>query len=560
MTLLFLLGLALRVIGNGWGLVSTAALADAGCPMPDIQERPGTVGSYVYDEEAFGTFLPCVSLSAEKDEDHDLEGTPVRSNLHSYMVEKRKQMIGNPLSPLFYAWWTRLIGRFQGDSEKRLQECDGQISLFYNTGRYFTALMSMAALVPFMLIMSHVVRKHDDKKLLSFGAAILFCFQPAIVVHSHWISYNPLMVLLQLMGFWLFIRLCQGLKSGPFTAALKWSLLFGMVTGAGIAVKDTAISLAVFAVAGLLLMAFQEYGFTGCCIKYWKSGYFRSSLLIVFFTYLAYVVLTNLFVETAVVPATMKGSSYNLFSALHLETVIHYFSKTLPAGLGWPVYAAGIFGLAVNIVGYRKLSIERKLLIIWAGTLILGFTSTPLGRAPQRSLMVYCLWIYFAVWFLEALLYRSRAYALLLSGYLILGCATACFLVDYFLVEDTRGYRTEASRYVLEHIPHGSTLVFNSRQKHSQIDLGMFEDNMKQDGARLYDYKYRYYWKDLEPEWKGYAVYFKDRKPGLQELAEFESIIKKEKGYVRYLRMGLGFHRFDQLIRVPSYSIYRIAD
>ena len=98
----------------------------------------------------------------------------------------------------------------------------------------------------------------------------------------------------------------------------------------------------------------------------------------------------------------------------------------------------------------------------------------------------------------------------------------------------------------------------------------MFETHVYISGELLFNnvklenplYHYGFFHQDLlhTTNFTGYAVYFDNWNADVPVLAKFQSVIKEESTFSRYVRMLLLFHRCDQLIQVPSFVIYRIIE
>jgi hypothetical protein len=295
----------------------------------------------------------------------------------------------------------------------------------------------------------------------------------------------------------------------------------------------------------------------------------------------------------------------------HLVLFWKYMTKTLPSGLGWPVYLMGAIGVISTLLRYHPLTIRSATLLITALIFMVALILDPIGTMPQRSLTVYALWIIFATWGIQVILNflvskanslssnsktflsdsihsqqglisrklgvlknftpiqwirnrpssRTVIHPILGIGmvfYVLMGGLLNSVLIDFSLLKDQPGYRTEVSRYVRNNIPAHSTLFLNVYSKHGHVDISMLENHFLSDSL-LYHYEFLYPEQLLKNPRSGFALY-PENWTGGEVMQTFHSALKLEPKFFRYARMLSGYHKADQLINAPSFSVYRVSE
>jgi len=553
--LIAVLCLGLRLTGNNWGLVTKSSLQNASYPNPVRGGNSRIIQGYAYDESNFMGFLQFYPNSKIIYRDYKNDKITFFESIsriyRSLLVGDMLRMI--PVGPM-------LFGTFAtGTSwiEKKIGVANSDIkTVFYNSNRMLTAIFSTLTLLALFYLIKITTSGPRIYPLIFLGC-ILFTLQPASVVHGHWVTYNPIMTLFKLFNLTLFIILYRHLPSLKFYKSLIYFSVLGMLIGISIAMKYTGASVALAIGIILLTIHLKQHGVPGFIKKYWTSAPFFFTLLIGIIPVVTYLILLS--------PSLLNELASEHSAKVSLETnanwislIIRYFLKTLPSGIGWPVYISGLAGIIVTLGQWKKIRFEQFSILTLAFVLAGFMTTLPLGMMPQRSLTVYALWVVFSIWFYQWISTRINPWLFrLLIAYVIAGSAFASLQIDYYLVNDYPDYRNKASQYVINNIPHSSKLILHKSSKHGQIDVTMYETHEMPPDA-LYQYEFLYTTQlDKMKNIQGYAIY-PDHWKGEEPLAIFHSSIKKEPFFFRVVRMLFGFHRCDQLIDVPSFGIYKI--
>jgi|GEM_PF-4452389 len=566
--LIAITALAARLIGNRFGLIHTGALAQAGYPLPSTVTSSIIPCTYVYDEESFTAFLPFFhEVKAWWADWRRGEISTAALCKACFKAARARQHMGvNPVGPVVYGCWAaavKLAGTIVHSAEVKGESLE---TIFFLAGRFLGPLISTCVLIPMFFLCRKAFGRSKHADWLCMAGSAFISLQPGHVVHGHWISYNPLVTLMELTGFFWALRIIEHVSPHHNARGYRDSLLFGAFLGLGLAAKYTTASVGAVVITGMIIRAAGIFGWRRLVTAYWKSPYFLYPLCMcgaAAGTYCAIIGPAFFSDEIAVSSANqcrMALSLDDLKGASRSGLLLQYFIHTLPQGIGWPLYLVGWAGLIARFTRWRRTTINERLLALWALVFIAAFTSNELGPAPQRALTVYALWTIFALWGLDVCSQKSRVMTAILLCYLLAGYAFQSMTIDYYLVKDTDGYRTEASAYVLKNIPAGAMLYFNANDKDALIDLAMFECQAKAAVVPLYRYAFFIPCRRSVERQNGYAVCFNHQKVDGILLAEFSSCIKHETHGGRFLRMFFGHHRCDQLVLAPSYRIYGLSN
>ncbi len=556
--LIFIIAVGFRLYGNNWGLVTGAHLNNIGYPVEDNFKADWVVSGYVYDEERFMGALDFFGKSKKYYRDW-ISGQLSFFELTKYIVSAAwpgSFMQMRPVGPYFFsstAWLCYKTGQIFG---MPLSDKKDLISVYYKANRIINGIISAASM--WILLMYILMsRKKNSSNWLPLLAITIFCFQPASVVHGHWVTYNSLLALAILSEMAYLNLICMRADIWSKNKFLMHCSTLSLLIGISIAAKFTAAAVIIVGAICFLLKFHWENKNNFKMKDIITSKYFFGSIILAVGGCLGFLVcIFPMFIVPNAPGITFKVEGAAYFSRTFVAA--HYFLKTLPAGMGWPLYIIGLFGVATSLYNWKNISIHKISLISLIAIMIFAFTSNSLGMQPQRSLTIYLAWVVFAFWGLESLYCLEwKLFSHLVAAYLIIGGVYASSLINYQLKKDYPGYRNKISKFIVDNIDNGSNIYLHTITKHGQVDVSLYEtqENPK---YKKYQYLALYTWQ-LEKMEKinGYALY-PDNWNGAEKIATYHSSLKKETRLIRYFRMFFGYHRGDQIVDVPSFSVYKI--
>ena len=183
------------------------------------------------------------------------------------------------------------------------------------------------------------------------------------------------------------------------------------------------------------------------------------------------------FLQDVVEPAQMLNSE---FAGLSLVGWSHYAAVTLPAALGWPMYAAGVAGMLGSlIVRFRRTAVVFAFPIAYyavAGAGRTAFARYILPVVPFLCISAAWLVVEAARWAVHARFERARAVIVgMLAGLVVWPSARNDVLLDRILTRADN--RLVAARALVGVIPPGS-LVYHSGDPYGRIAFDVQEVNL----------------------------------------------------------------------------------
>jgi hypothetical protein len=475
--ILFAAALALRLLGNGWGLIDAEALGRAGYEWSG--EPASTIfGSHLFDEASF----QC---------------------LFHYPHDKMALI---PLAPSLYSFLTWILTSL-GSLGGIFQELWPSPSfVFFHAGRILTAFLSSLALFPVYVISRKIFDRMEirHRDWVSFLPPLLFAFSPANVAESHFVSYNPVMVLLEMTAFLFILDFCE--KIGHLTPGKRsaYAGFLGGWFGVCIAAKWTSLVLVPFyGIALGLLVRLKSHPIKGSVYlqAFWisvLSAVVIYGLIILPALWDAFALKESLQSQAFIIST---GSAFAPRDYGRFLLLKQYFSDIFPKGVGVWSYllgAAGIFYAIKNRRGDWRL----LLVLIFTVLYMAAFTSNELGMVTKRNLTVFAAWSILTALGLARLSENFRrpwVFAVLYAG-LIFSGLTGSLYVDRFLVRDKM--RSDASFQIKQIVPAGEKILLSRRIRRNHIDLTHMDTVVYPDKPH-----YRFVFQDEAEDLSGFTGY-----------------------------------------------------
>jgi hypothetical protein len=592
-----MLGLGLRFAAWDWGLVTESALRNAGYPdslmPPDAARAAGGeagsyLGSYAYDEETFGAALPMLQRA------RNTLGHCRSESVSPLTCFKRLysgayvdiDMAASPVAALYFSLATWIIAeKIYGiniafdDRSPRDIRSDLRTPLL-RWGRWLALPWLFLAAWIFMIYWRRLagLRMHTGLAM-ALGLGVFF-MQPNLLTHGRLLTYNFMMMAFEL-GL-LALCLKWVLRTSSCNTQMQWALFTGMLGGIGLATKMTMAPVLVIALGFWAVSYWIQYAqerriartprplqVIQACI---------TPLLFIGAAALFWFLLVHPALQAADGSRTLQFAERTLLGREDLNVgtpwsrALIYFTQTLPAAMGWPLYLTGLFGVASRLRRWSKLSdFERMTLAFLLLTMAL-YTSNPLGLAVQRTLTVIALFLVFAARGLMDIYHATeqriliRRITWLWIGFILLGMLFGAFATTRLFQQDRPGYRNDMATWMLKNLDAGDTIWLEGKDPHTLSDLALVES--------LTDNP-RFHWVLRLPE--EYAG--KNPAPIREEtllrapwghyyarcacghaIAVFSSPAKTETQALRLLRMGFGYHRWDQIMVQPDFTVYKPFD
>lgn len=559
-----------------WGWISEAGLRQAGYPESLLVSAPTSAkygpqgmiyGSYVYDEENFAAFLPWFERT------HPLREAIARHELGFWpglwALYRSAYVPGhlsfNPVAPMGFAAFTAVLAtRFFG---LPIDSPESWKTIFFRFGRWVTVLLALPALLVFLGLWRHFTGMAHPAWL---GAgAFAFLFHPLLLTHGRFITYNIAMVAMEL-GLMLWVaRITRAERPQGHSA---WqAAIAGMALGLGLATKLTIAPVGLCVGAVLLHQGYTEWrrsqkAFAACL----PSLAYAVSALAVSLFFFAPALMNAGGAEGLANQKRMLLGLADLHTGTPVTRAWAYFAHTLPAAMGWPLYAtgaAGLIGLLCRLRfsrsgGWSGWTPSQSL---WVAVTLAFFTLYPsnaLGLEVQRAQTVTCLWFLFAGWALSQAyrqVFHRGAWRIAWTGwgvYLGLALLFGAFSTTWFFCSDRPGYRQAMAEWTLQHVPAGDTIWIDRQDPSTLSHLSRVEWDKPVTKSSLY------HW-EIHDE-----AEFRDRKPKAwgqyhavcdcgERVAVFRSPVKDEAEWHRGLRMLFGWHRWDQLVNQPDFALFK---
>ncbi len=547
-SVLLVVALLVRIAALEWGLVHASGLKEAGYPMLadaaslETDSRGRIYGSYVYDEESFIAFAPFyrqLSLSfADWRAERISLAQFVRQVYLGGATHGDSDMAIHPLGPALFTSWSAWIAKarhgfsFSSNNDK-------WHTIHFRYGRWLTLGFSFLSAGLFVALVRQTMG--IPYGAASMAVAGLFLFQHTLLTHSRFITYNILAIALMLTCLWVTEGLFRRLESGEPVA--KRAAALGLCIGAGFTLKWTLMPVFGVCLGSLVVWGIWTRQWRPIFLTLAISGGALLSALIL----LLPGILSQYGALAWENQERMIMGKY-LTQGSGLYRYFHYFFKTLPAGLGWPLYLIGAAGILVSFKEWRCLSRIRIMTLALLFLYLLLYPSNDLGITVQRALDVYALWLFPAVWFIHWTFSHNRRVGWSISAFLALGIAFSSLSTTVYLRADNPGYRNQASSWVLRHIPPGDTLCHSLMDRHYMIDISIAELR-----TRGVPNPY-YHWvlsNDCGEGFAGTGIVALQSGQGAA-LQVFEPTVKQEPAWHRRVRQLLGYHRWDQIIHYPT--------
>ena len=107
--------------------------------------------------------------------------------------------------------------------------------------------------------------------------------------------------------------------------------------------------------------------------------------------------------------------------------------------------------------------------------------------------------------------------------------------MNIYFVNDTGGYRTEASKYILENVPQNSNIIMPGRARYQEIDITYAERKLEKEHSQYYKYIHANT-EDLKKiNISGFAIYNDKEKIDLPVLKSFQTPLLAEQFYFRLI-------------------------
>lgn len=460
--LLFLFALLIRLPGIGWGIV-TAADGHAYLPERYEPEPPRVVYTYATDESSF-------RLRTDSAEIRELvrsgdDGSSFLGRLPGLLsgLQIGYPLASAPVSPILYAGWTFFIGglrRLLGDSEPWLYT-------FYTSGRYLTALIGAATAPIVLWLYRRYFATEGEPPGISLWVGILTALIPAHVALSHWISYNPIITLIEIILFGLILELTRRMGGWSDRSILSHALLTGAVLGLGLATKPVIVTIVVPLLAAALLASLHPNRTSrslslpralAAVSLVLLSALFLAGLLLLY-SYLFDREALNLSLANYL--RNLAGERADL-GALRspIDLLGEYLQNTLILGTGIGIGLGGLAGI-FTLFDWKRGSVmepARFLLLLWFLTLGLSLGTNSTGLHIGRNLTPFVHLVLFCGLFVQWL--RRRGWSRLVAPISVAVALSALFVslsVDLFYMTDQN--RRVSSRWILENVPEGSRFL-----------------------------------------------------------------------------------------------------
>jgi|GEM_PF-5983299 len=551
-------GVYLRLSLYDWGMVTQTGLQRAGYPDSSLVAGPGAIaggekgriyGTLVYDEGEYQSFFPWFSRLEEIWSPPSGPGNSFFSRVQSSYLSAyvRGNLSPSPMAPMGFAAMTALIAH--GVYGLPWHDGENWETAFYRFGRLLNELWIIPGLWAFLILWTRITASKNPY-WLSAGA-LAFLFQPVLLSHGRFITYNVAALTLELGLIIWADRFLAARRNGA--SGISQALGAGCLFGLGLLTKIT-----IAPIGGCALLI---------CLWRVRFGPVRTTALSAWKPMLAFAATCAATVLFFSLPAWMhpeaKTGIWNmqrmLLGLADLEyphpaaLYLQYFRQTLPAAMGWPIYVTGAVGVILALRRPGAMNSTAAMAALSLLALLLLYPSNPLGLEVQRSLSVITFFLLFAGAAIRDC--RSRPWARAWGVYLALGLLFSALSTTWYFSRENPGYRFEMAQWMLRNIPAGDTVWVEQFDHDHHSPLSLAETAWPEDHGRLYGWKtgsYSEYSRHGARAWGQYYALDGDRPPA----AIFRSAFKKEIAPHRYARMILGYHRWDQIFNQPDFAVF----
>jgi len=372
-----------------------------------------------------------------------------------------------PLTNFLYALWSSFIGIvlwILGMHEPYWQ------FLLYTTGRYVTALFGALSVMPVYTIFNKYFRQGNSPGWISYFPSLLFAFMPGSVFISHWITYNSLIVFIELICLQKILYIVNNtdaiLQRKRFFTDYNFILL-GCFFGLGLTAKWTVVP----------LMGAYVLFFSWQCIQTifkkkpaeWKllwvlltpsicSVVFYAAITVWFFPFNDPIHLN--YYRYSFIGGNVLSSAagtFNLYQYLNRFTnFFPGFFSTWPLGTGLITTGLGLAGVVLILLRKTQRYRSVALLILWF--FCFSYTMGPnyIGKAAMRNQTIYILMIFFSSILLDFFI-QKRIQNQLIRKFFYVAAGSALFqsvfivvAINYFFLNDD--IRASASDWIYENI------------------------------------------------------------------------------------------------------------
>lgn len=567
---LFICGLCfvVRAIGNDWGFVRAETYRSLGAELPDDIPDSRILGYYVHDEHSFVRFLDYshqVRLIVGEARSGELPLHQVPGRLYRSAVVDGV-MAPTPFSSMVFSLWGTAVTLVRQGLGIEPSGWYFLVTTTYRAGRDLTAFFAVLGLFPFTWLLRRL--EIDGRRRLV--ALLLYALQPVSVATSHWMGYNSLSVTLHLIAFILLLKAFDRQKE---SARLRLGVWLGVGAWLGLCLANKWTVLPLFPVAAGAVVCALLYG-PRLGDHPWRRHLTAQLLPIVACGAALIVGIVAVYVFF-IGPNLLAGETVGFVEQRHnvvdrsldesggrLARLWSYGTETLPVAFGWYPLLLGIAGAVLWC--RRRPSVEQGLVLLWLGTLIVAFTSNSLGLMPGRNLGVGALWLLPAVAALQALARTRPRLADALAVLCVLSSLVSTVLLERYFLQETDGYRTRASAYLMRHAAPGSPVYLEDDIKYFHTDLSLAARKLEPE-FHAFEFRFRAP-EALTAQDEGFALYRPGALPaaasGAEPVASFRPCclpVDQESTFQTWLRRAAGQPALDGLIfRAPGLEAYRL--
>lgn len=601
--LVIALALGLRSAAWDWGLVTETNALKIGYPDSLIPadfgrhtggEAGSYFGSYAYDEETFGAAISTVlRLRIIRQQCHE-EGVSLAGCIPRLYAGAYADidMAASPVAAFYFSLLTLTVA--EGIYGIQPNQREDLRTPLLRWGRWLALPWLAVAAWIFLLYWFRFVRTsgHGFAASAAFGLYV-FLLQPNLLTHGRLLTYNFMVMVLELGVLALCLKWV--VRDKPLASRYRWAALTGILGGVGLATKMTLAPALVVACGYGMFISLRFVIRNPGILPSEKRPYtllhaLTLSLLFAGLAAATWYLLVYPALHAAEGAQTLRYAERTLLGREDLQAgtpwgrAFTYMTQTLPAAMGWPLYLTGLGGLvwrmAAGLRRSRDFQPFTPLEGMTAAFLLLTmalYTTNPLGLAVQRTLTVIALFMLFAArgWLDAYRFFQNvtipRILLVTWAGFILVGMLYGAMATTHLFAKDRPGYRNAMAAWMLQNLHAGDTLWLQGNDPHTLSDLALIEKLPRKPHASSVNPGQTYFhWEMRLPESfteraidssanaapsRLWGHYYAGCDCG-QAVAVFSSPAKTETRVARLLRMGFGYHRWDQIMVQPDFALY----